>query len=267
MKQILVHAGFHKTGTTSVQKMLVHNRKTLRRKLQIFTRRNMVGPCEAARAYSIRRTEADLMAFCSELAASFAKIDPTDPRAVLISSEDLSGHMPGRFGLTLYDAAPALMRALCDTAQQAFDAPVSLSFFFSTRAPEAWLRSCHAQHLRAIRMTDDLDSYATQYAASADLDAIVSAVRTAVAPHRVHSAPLEDLTDDPLGPLGILFDTLDIPPRLRQQLDILPPANLSPPDALLADYLATNRSDLDDATVAQTKIAARRAWLNADKTP
>ncbi len=261
MKQVLIHAGFHKTGTTSVQKTLIHNRKTLRRHYQIFTRRNMPGPCEAARAYSISRTPADLLIFSSEMAELFSRIDAGDPRPALLSSEDLSGHMPGRYGLNTYAAAPLLMKAICHTATQAYDAPIELTFLFTTRNPEPWLRSCYAQHLRAIRLTQDFDSYRASHAASADLANIVARTRLAVAPHKLHATPLESLGDRPLGPLAALLDVLETPRRVRRRIEPLPPANISPPQELLAAYLETNRSTLDDDTVAQAKIQARRIWL------
>ena len=54
---------------------------------------------------------------------------------------------------------------------------------------------------------------------------------------------------------------LETPRRVRRRIEPLPPANISPPQELLAAYLETNRSTLDDDTVAQAKIQARRIWL------
>lgn len=261
MTRIVFHTGFHKTGTTSLQNMLRHNRRVLKRHFRMFTRDRMIGACNTARAYSASPTPAALVAFSSEIAALFEQIDPHDPRPIAVSSEDLCGHMPGRRGLTSYDAAPALMKVIAQTAARAFATPPELTFYFSTRAPDSWLRSCYGQHLRAIRITDDFAHYRAQYAASANLERIVSEVRAAVAPHPVVSCALEVATTRPLGPLAPLLDALDMPGSVRRKIDVLPPANFSMPPELLDAFLAANRSALDDSAVAEAKSQARKIWL------
>ncbi|KPA23280.1 hypothetical protein shim_04750 [Shimia sp. SK013] len=264
MIRILVHAGFHKTGTTSVQKMLVHNRPRLERHIRFITRPGMIGACEAARAYSASRHPADLTEFASEIAAVFEEIDTDDSRPLVLSSEDLSGHMPGRRNLTRYDAAPHLMKAIADTTQAAFGDGADLTFYFSTRAAEDWMRSCYAQHLRAVRMTLSFEDYCTTFADSAKLDAIVEQVRDSVAPFKVLSTPLEEASTRPIGPLASVMDALDMPGRARRGLEVLPPANVSMPQELLDAMLEANRSDLSNEDVSKAKFEARRIWLTGD---
>ncbi|MEP0990888.1 MAG: hypothetical protein ABJG73_15005 [Tateyamaria sp.] len=261
MKRILIHAGFHKTGTTSVQQTLLHNTRTLRRNFQIFTRKNMTGACEAARSYSASRNMADLLVFTAEMTGVFEQVDVQDTRPVIISSEDLSGYMPGRRGLSTYSAAPILMKAITETANRVFNSQPELIFYFSTREPQSWLRSCYAQHVRVIRITQTLEEYQKEQAASADLGRIIDGVRLAVAPHRVVASSLEDNAPRPLGPLAAVFDALSVPSKIRRRLSVLPPANVSLPQELLNEFLAANQSDLDDATVAKAKTEARRIWL------
>jgi hypothetical protein len=262
--KILVHSGFHKTGTTSVQKMLVHNRVRLERHIRFFTRPDMIGACEAARAYSASRHPADLTEFASEIAAVFEEIDTDDARPLVLSSEDLSGHMPGRRGLSRYNAAPILMKAIANTAEAVFAETPDLTFFYSTRNADDWLRSCYAQHLRAIRMTLDFDEYRAKYAKSADLEAIVDKVRDMVSPHKVVMSPLEEAGSRPIGPLATVMDALDMPGRARRWLDVLPPANVSMPQELLDAMLEANRSNLKDADVSKAKSEARKIWLTGD---
>lgn len=264
MTKILVHSGFHKTGTTSVQKMLVHNRTPLERHIRFLTKPDMPGACAAARAYSVSRHPADLTEFAIEIAATLDKIDTADPRPLILSSEDLSGHMPGRRGLTRYDAAPILMKAISETARTTMPEPPELTFYFSTRSAEDWLRSCYAQHLRAIRMTLSLDQYCEQFAQSADLDVIVEDVRAQVGDAKVISAQLEEAGTRPIGPLAAVMDALEMPGRTRRHLNKLPPANVSMPEELLAAMLEANRSDLSDAEVSKIKSEARRIWLTGD---
>ncbi len=261
MAPLLIHAGFHKTGTTSVQKMLEKSRRDLKPHLRVFTRARMVATCEAARTYSASRKASDLLAFATEIGTLFESLTPEDPRPAIISSEDLSGFMPGRNNQTKYDAAPLLMRTIAETAKMVWPTPPPLIFFFSTRAGEPWLRSCYAQHLRAVRVKVDFETYAKRHAESADLEAIVTGVRAAVAPHAVVSHALEDCATRGLGPLAPILDTLEFPRELRRKITKLPPANTSLPPELQAAFLQINRSSLDDQTVAQAKAEARKIYF------
>ncbi|SDO23251.1 hypothetical protein SAMN05216196_104123 [Lutimaribacter pacificus] len=249
--RIVVHAGFHKTGTTSIQHMMRRNGRKLARHFRCCTRRDLPALCEAARAYSLKHDPAELGLFTYELAQFLETLDPGDPRPLVISSEDLSGHMPGRFGLTGYDAAPRLMATLEQVAGDCLPDP-RITFFFTTRTPGPWLRSTYAQHLRAIRFTEDRDSYLSRMQPHADLDRATARIAAAVA-SPVKTARLEECAADPLGPFGALLDVLRAPEKLRGRLTALPPANPSFPDHVLDRFLALNRSDLSRADLTAAK--------------
>lgn len=249
--RILIHAGFHKTGTTTVQKTLRANRKVLH-PCRIVLRPDMVALCEAARAYSISRSQTDLALIQYE-AASLAGGWGLGSTDVILSSEDLSGHMPGRRGLTTYNATPRIMRALTQAIAAALpDSEQTL--YFTTRAADPWLRSCYVQHLRATRITLGPEDYAVRMAASADLDGIVAQVAGAVPDIRVIAQPLEGCTT-PLGPLGALLNVLGIAP---DTVAPRPPENTSPPKGLTDAMLALNRSDLSDADWRMARDALKR---------
>lgn len=256
--RVLVHAGFHKTGTTSIQQGLRRNGRKLARFCRVLTRVQIEPVCEAARAASVTDDPAAMALFTFELAQMFEALDPADPRPVLISSEDLSGHMPGRFGLTGYSAAPRLMACIADVAGQVRPG-CDLRFFFTTRAAEPWVRSCYAQHVRGIRFTEARDSYVARMLPLADLAAEVARIAAAV-PVPVHSVALEDWTGDRLGPLSALLTALELPAKLGDRLAPVGPANPSFPDPVLAQMLALNRSDLPRAEWAAAKKALMEAW-------
>ena len=175
--RLIVHAGFHKTGTTSIQKALDTHRAYIADNDAIILRADMMALCEAARAYSVSRSPLDLGIVQYE-ASVLAEAWP-DAGAVLLSSEDLSGHMPGRRGLRTYVAAPSLARAMADTWQAACPG-IDIAFVYTTRPAAPWLASCHMQHLRSTRMTLSQDGYAQAFGASADLDGVVVSTRAAL---------------------------------------------------------------------------------------
>ncbi len=256
--RLIVHAGFHKTGTTSVQKMLRKNKRKLSHDLRLFTRPQMIPVCEAARAYSIQRSPMDLALLAYEWAQFLQSLPPDDPRPVLVSSEDLSGHMPGRHGLTGYDAAPALMKCLVDTAKECFQAP-DITLFFSTRAPVAWVRSCYAHHLRSTRITESRTEYEQHALPRGDLIHYVRAVRAAVPGIAVHHAALEATTKRRLGPLSPLLDLADVPSERRRKLIVVPPANVARKEGILQKLLHLNQSDLTDDALSTAKKQVLRS--------
>lgn len=250
--RIIIHAGFHKTGTTTVQKTLRANREALRPHCRIILRPGMVALCEAARAYSISRSQTDLAMIQYE-AAALADGWAARGRDIVISSEDLAGHMPGRRGLTSYDATPRIIKALVQSfAAAAPDAEQVL--YFTTRAAAPWLRSCYVQHLRATRITQDADEYATDMAGSANLDQIVAQVAEAVPEIQVIAQPLE-ACNTPLGPLGPLLDILHID---TSTLTPRAPDNTAPPQGKIDAMLAMNRSALSDADWRVAKDTLKR---------
>lgn len=256
--RVIVHAGFHRTGTTSIQHMMQRNARKLARHFRILTRRQMPGLCEAARAWSLSRDAADLGLVTFELAQILEPLDPTDARPLVLSSEDLSGHMPGRFHLSGYDAAPPLMASIQQTVQTCLPG-ADLAFFFTTRAASPWLHSTWAQHVRAIRFTEPRDAYIARMAPHTDLAAQVARIaNTVTAP--VHSARLEDCADAPYGPFSPLLDLMQASPKLRAKLTALPPSNPSFPDPVLAQFLALNQSDLSREVLAEAKKTLMEDW-------
>ncbi len=253
--RLIVHAGFHKTGTSSVQRMLRRNGKRLTREFRVFTHRDLRGPCGAARGLSASGDPLDEALFAMELAEFLTALDADDPRPVVISSENLAGHMPGRHGLRRYSAAPAIMARFAEVAAECLAAP-RITFYFSTRAPEGWLRSCHWQHLRATRMTDDFATYRAAHLPHTDLAGDVAAIARAVpAPHDVVSASLDEVARGPLGPLDPLLDVMRPSDALRAALTALPPANRARPAHVADELLRLNRSDMDATAVHAAKSA------------
>lgn len=251
--RVVIHAGFHKTGTTSIQKTLRENRTALEPDVRIILRAGMVALCEAARGYSQSKSAWDLGLVQFETAELLQRI-AGHKGLVLISSEDLAGHMPGRRGLTSYAAAPKLMQAIANAATEVLpDTPVS--FFFTTRAAKSWLQSCYVQHLRATRITQSVDEYTASYKRSADLSGIIANVAKSLPKHEVVQAALEDCSQSRLGPLDALLDHAGVSQGARRLIISLPPANTSPPQGKLDRLLELNRSDLSKDALRTAKKA------------
>ncbi|MBB93027.1 MAG: hypothetical protein CML68_00250 [Rhodobacteraceae bacterium] len=251
--RILIHAGFHKTGTTSVQAALRRNREALAPWLRLRLPGQTRTLRQAARAWSAGRDPVDAGLIRYEAAELARKLDPQDPRPVLISSEDFSGHMPGRKGLTDYSAAPRILSWIAG-AILATQPDAELSFHFSTRDPDAWLKSCYTQHLRAIRVTEDEQDYVRRMTASANFAPVIDGTRAAVAPCPVTATRIEQTSAAPLEPL---FHTLGLPQACLDTAALDSPVNTAPHPDWVSAVLRLNRSDLGQADWERARAALR----------
>ncbi len=249
-----MHAGFHKTATTTVQRTLRENGDLLRPKIILALRPKLVEIISAARGYSTWRDPASLMRYGHRVARFLGDVPLGPRRCLCLSAEELAGHMPGRDHVPDFAHVPDLMREFADMAEQVFGARLDLVFFFSTRDPQAWLRSAWAEHVKASRMTLDLADFLVRYA-DLNPDATLDAIRARVAPHRVITSRLEDCADLPLGPAQPLFDLLPLAPEVRAALKPAPTANQSLPAEVLQQFLRLNRSDCSADELATAKKA------------
>lgn len=250
--KIILHAGFHKTGTSSLQKTLRVNRRALAPDIRIILRPGMKALCEAARGWSATQDVLDLGLVKYEAALLGEAIGKVPAPIIIMSSEDLAGHMPGRKGVKTYGAAPRLMQSIALGLRTAMP-DAELQFFFTTRQKETWLASCYAQHLSASRMRLSTKDYVRKFAKSAALDAQVDAIAAAMPDHKVTRAALEDCADRPLGPADALLDVVGFDEKKREKLRASPLEKVAPDAELRAALLALNQSTLGDDELRAAK--------------
>lgn len=256
-RKIVVHAGFHKTGTSTVQAVLRANRKALMPALAIRLKGQMQELISATRGYSTYGTADALDKVCRRFDALLADLPGMPRRTLLLSAEELSGHMPGRGPLADYSAAPVLMYQLWQRAQVKFP-KTPVVFCYATRAPDAWQRSAWAEHVKSSGMRLDFSEFSARYPLASDLTAVVSEVRRRV-PAPVHSYALEDCADLPLGPADPVLDLCDIPDDIRATLAPQPAQNTRMDKDMLTALLAINRAhkDTDARNAAKAQLLGR----------
>ncbi|SLN55540.1 hypothetical protein [Pseudooctadecabacter jejudonensis] len=261
-RRIIVHPGFHKTGTTTVQTYLRENGKHIwPRSALVLPGRTRGGAARMAVRYSRFGTADLLTGFRDELHRTLSALDVGTSRKVLISDENLLGRMPGRDGQQGYGAAPALMAAAEDVIHMVFGNDAEVNFHLSTRGPESWLRSTFRHNLFHSRVVLDFDDYRALFGAASDLKSVAQDIAGAVK-GRVQIRDIDGL-DGPEGLAAPLIDLLNLPRHLRGRLTLKDHMNAGPPEALVDELLAINRSAISDRA-AQT---AKANLLEEDKTP
>ncbi|MGR3372544.1 MAG: hypothetical protein ACU0BC_02525 [Pseudooceanicola nanhaiensis] len=191
MSRIVIHAGLHKTGTSTLQAWLGAARGPLRPHAKIVLARGMQALLHACRACSTLpepKSPAKLAARAEAFARGIAGLKG---RALILSAEALPGRPPGRPGIDSCAAAPALLAELTAALARRFPRaaiPVALT----TRAPGPWLRSAHREHVRSAGMTED----AAGFAARLRLAGAPDTARAALPPLRHRNAARPAAPDD-----------------------------------------------------------------------
>lgn len=239
-RRIILHAGFHKTGTSTVQKFLRTNRVALRKQVALRLRWHMKDLISATRGYSTDRDPLTLIKVQSRFGALMNDLPGMPRRTLIISAEELAGHLPGRGALADYAAAPVLLYAFWEIAKTRYP-KAEIMVYLSTRAPQTWLASAYWEHVKSSDMTMDFDAFAEKYHSAANLTAMVDEVTSRV-PVAVRTHALEDCADLPFGPVDPLLDLCDVPDDIRAALVPEPPANTRPKPGVLETLLEVNRT-------------------------
>lgn len=241
--KIVLHIGFHKTGTSTVQQMLRTNRALLKPHLAIRLKPQMTDLMHATRGFSTWRDKISLAKVARRFDLLLQDLPRMPRRTLVISAEELSGHMPGRGDLADYSAAPELVYVYVEWAQKHFP-HCKVAVYASTRAPQAWLRSAYWEHVKSSSMTLDFADFVARYGHAADLDAVLDEI-AAKMPCRVFRVRLEEAQSLRLGPAQPLLELCDVPAATLAQIMPHPVANAALDPAVLEALLDANRTHAD----------------------
>jgi hypothetical protein len=243
-RRIILHPGFHKTGTSSLQATLRANRSALKPHVALRLRWQMKDLLHATRGYSTWRDPLTLLKAEHRFDALLDTLPRMPRRTLILSAEELAGHLPGRGDLADYSAAPELLDSFIRSLRQRFSR-AEIMVYLSTRDPAEWIASAYWEHVKASSMTLDLAEFTARYAPAAALDTVVETIARRL-PCPVHHARLEACCDLPLGPATPLLDLCELPPEVMAQLTLPPPENRRLPADLLQALLDANRQHADD---------------------
>ena len=253
-RRIVIHPGFHKTGTSSIQQFLWINRDKLSDRLAILQLRHLKEPARMCMSFSRKQNPLLLSDLVEELDKVLAAqgITPDDPRDILVSCEALSGHCPGWPGVIDYSTAPFTATVLAGYFEERFEG-AEVMVLYTTRDPDDWLWSAWRHHLVGQKLTEDFDDWARRLRSAADFAKIITDVAGAIVPAQVFSLPLADSTRHEKGPGGSLLELFDLPDQLRQSLEPVGHANRGPDEALSRELLWLNRSNLGEHKLRKHK--------------
>lgn len=198
MAHLYIHAGLHKTGSTSLQHMLKANQNALPPGM-VFVPRGLpkFGALAAAcRSFDPQDRGASKVAITGAMQTLLHELVPQPDARLLLTSENFAGPMPStRQARPLYGTAPAIARALLEGAEGH-----QVTFVYYSRDRAAWLQSWHKHQLawRAAPLGWE-ELLLRPNVIGFDPAAVAGQVR-ATLPVEVISLTLEDDLETPLGP-------------------------------------------------------------------
>ncbi|QQA43424.1 hypothetical protein [Pelagovum pacificum] len=254
MADILLHPGFHKTGTSSMQHLLWRNRELLAPHVQIFQLRHLRAAAKLCMGYSRSQNPLMLLDLVTALDDTFEGLPADVDRHLLLSCEGLSGHLPGWPDVDSYAAAPVTANFIAGYLADRFPEH-RVRLIYTTRDAEGWLWSAWRHHLIGQRLTEGWETFRDRLAGAADLSRAASEVGEALAPLSVATLDLAAATAHPLGPGAALLDHLTLPEDVRAALKPVGHGNRGPDRALAEELLRLNRSDMANDALKTRKLA------------
>ena len=252
MRRLLLHPGFHKTGTSSAQHFLWHNRPRLNSHVAIFQLRHLSAVAKSCMSYSKGGDPLALIDLAAELDAVFEGLPKRPTRHILLTCEGLSGHLPGWPGVEDYRAALVTLPYITGYLADRFPAHRT-EVVLTTREPQPWLISAYRHHLMSHRLTEEESAFVERLKEAGALDRMVSDIAAALAPLTVSRLPLERAAQDALGPGGALLRHLPLPEEVWARLEPVGHGNRGPTAQLAVDLLTLNRSGLPEEELVRRK--------------
>ncbi|WP_319824822.1 hypothetical protein [Thalassovita sp.] len=257
MTRVIVHAGFHKTGTTSLQALLERNDKRLSPYAAIYLKTALGRARFLGRWYGQRPSLLRLWLFRLGFRTFLRRI-PDSP-VIVISRESFSGMMLGFRGARIKPPrsyapmAIPLAQAIIREVRRRFGPDTQIEFLYTTRETEPFLNSAWRHVLRTSRLKQDYTAFRATFSPLPDLQTEADRIAQAIAPVPVHTAALETYADDPLGPGRAILDLLGVPEKTRAKLRPVDHHNPGQSADLSARFLSMNRSKMGRKTLQQEK--------------
>ncbi len=229
-----MHAGFHKTGTSSLQDYFDKNRKALKPYADIYLKKDFLKTGNLGRRYGLQPYLRRRMQFRFALRSFLNGIPATE--VIILSWEGFSGVMPGhrRFGIRTIQnysrSAIPLAKEIIRELQRRFGKDVQVEFLYTTRETKSWIKSVYGHLSRSIRIREDLEGFCSLFVKLPNLDLEAAKISEAIAPVPVHTAKLEQYGPMRLGMAQALFDLIDIPEQILENLPKAKRTNRGQPD-------------------------------------
>lgn len=255
--KVIVHAGYHKCGTTSLQDFLKANKSALKPCFDVYGKTDFLAAGAHARIYSQRPYRWRLWRFRRSLRRFLNSIEAAE--TIILTRETFSGGMSGHRRLTgrimtgYFSPSKPLSGVIISELRRRFGPDTEIIFAYSTRQKESWIKSVHGHLLRSIRLKDDFTKFRARFPDLLSPQEEAAQMAQHLAPVKTVTFALEDYAKHPEGPAAGLLDYLGVPQSIRKMLKPAKRANSGQSGAARAEFLALNRSTKNKAALKRAK--------------
>ncbi len=253
---IIVHAGFHKTGTSSLQAYLQEYRNELLPFARIYIKSDLKDLSSAGRFYGQFPSLLRARLFRRKLRKFLSNIE--DNKVIVISRETFCGIMPGhrRFGIwparKMTPIATKLAIIIEQELRRRFGEDTEITLLYTTREKESWHKSVWGHIVRSINLKIAREEFVYQLKNQPSLDDEVETIRRNLKYANVLSRSLEELKTHPLGPAGAIIDLLELPKNWNVQHPPKTINNVGEPKDIQNEFLRLNR-DMKNAKILKSQ--------------
>ncbi len=195
--QVFIHAGFHKTGTTSFQNLIRANRSLAPADVGFLLAHDPLADDlrSALRDFHRNQGPGETNQLRARLSAISANFMQTGVSKQVISLEVISGLLPDAGPGDLYPTGHLALAEFCRAV-----AGHEITLLFSVRSPAAWVRSLHAHQSSKPGFTVPADEFASaEKFRLLDWSKVIE-VLTESLPVATYVSHLEATTNSRLGP-------------------------------------------------------------------
>ena len=228
--RIVLHFGFHKTGTTSLQHFLMENRNVLTSYATFYFQEDLPQVAALARKYSKMPFFWNRKKYRKELRKFLSGIE--DTQTIVVSCEALGGVMPGyntfpsKRVVSYIPTARKLMEDFYEALQEKFGDTVDVCFLFTTRNSDTWIKSVHGHICRTKNSNEKLTDFIKSFSQLPNLKHDAELITSGMPQVTVMIAPLEIYTKKAFGPATVVLELLNIPAGTLQKLKKTEPKNV-----------------------------------------
>ena len=207
--QVFIHAGFHKTGTTSFQNLIRANRSLAPTDVGFLLAHDPLADNlrSALRDFHRNQGPDEVSVLRARLTAILANFKQTGVSKLVISLEVISGLMPDASLGNLYPTGRLALAEICRVF-----AGQEITLLFSVRGGAAWIRSLHAHQSSKPGFTVRAEEFASaEKFRLLDWSKVIAALTESL-PVKTNVSHLEATTNSRLGPASD-FLPLFLPPE------------------------------------------------------
>ncbi|MEO0343828.1 MAG: hypothetical protein AAF198_10360 [Pseudomonadota bacterium] len=242
---VVLHPGFHKSGTSSLQHFLDTNKESLHDYTNVLSWGDFPDITKVMRPVSKFNLSILDSAYRRAFRKALAQVDPS--KHLVLSREILLGMIPGNKTIlgrpiTSYSRTSRRLLTIClDEIQRLYGSNVTIIVLLTVRNHESWLWSVYRHLVKVNLRTGSFSRFKNEMKHFQGVHGEADKLIAAFPDIQVLKSRLEDVASKPFGHAQIVLDLLDIPQSVRATLQGAERKHIGIPENRIEELIQINR--------------------------